>query len=171
MMQANATLRNNPLATKNYLLQGAIFSRINSTNNAAVSGNPFLRNRSGVGLVDAVNAVNISLNNNFREWNSGSGSSIDFSMGSFSVGQNVQLVMTSNKRHTSSIITASQVDNINLTIIGPNGATVVSNTTHQNVKVTEFVVTASGNYTVRLSKGNIWLSNQSPTVRVSWRVP
>lgn len=175
--QSKALLMENPTAVKAILLAGADSTKISTVSNPeAYTGSTHIRERSGVGMVNAVNSVESAM--------SGKYASKMLDLSSYSIGgihalgtqylaanETIRIVLTYNK--PEDILLTSEYGN-KVGIVVYQGNTQVESYLIQNsnVQVLEFKATYSGDYTIYC---NVMTYNRTTSfvpwmVGVAWRV-
>jgi len=152
MMQASPGLKNSPLAVKAHLVWGANGDISTTGNNT--SGNPYLRERSGAGLLNAPKAVYAArlnggigtyTNINYLTWTFAS-------PGYCYAYQTIRVVLVFEKRNAGFITSASSTrDNINIYLKDSSGNIVASSTSlYNNVEIIEYTPTSAGVYSIQV---------------------
>ena len=151
--QANVTLKTNPTLTKAVLLAGAVPDVITTTNNNLCDLVNYVRDKSGVGMVDAVNSIEIACNSNYRSaaFNLKFNSSLDAYLWTTSVtipaNTKIRMVLTYNKPENILISSVGYENNLDLFFCDSDGNPLdYSFSYYNNVEVIEYTVTETGTY-------------------------
>lgn len=164
MQQASSlAFRIYPALVKSVLVTGAEPSKIQTaTSTPADTSNPlhgtFLWEKSGAGLVNATRSMDIITSGG--TWNysffRNQGDSGQTTAKYFSAGQHLRVSVTFGKSSSNLITSYSQVDDIDLRLIDPNGNAILSNMTlYDNVIVLDYTILTSGNYKFEISCAKI----------------
>ena len=148
-----------PGLVKSVLATSADSSKIRtSTSSPADSANglngAWLWKKSGVGLVNAEKAINLTRSGSKWEL------SYFFEQGQmgntsekyFTAGKRLRVALVFEKINDADILSSNDFDDIDLRLIDPNGNIVASSvSTHDNVIVIDYVIPVSGNYKFRIN--------------------
>jgi len=123
---------------------------ITTTNNPATSGNNYLRNKSGAGLVNAAGAINhINSAGGFFSAVLPSLSRTDGLICYYD--QKIRLVLVFDKQNTNLISSQSDLDDFNIYIRDSSGNLITSSTSlYNNVEIVEFIPPATGTYVLQI---------------------
>jgi hypothetical protein len=148
MMQANPALVNIPTAVKSKLLLAADSSKISPTNNPSDLDCQHLREKSGAGFVDAVEAVNAAKNSLDVSFSINSTTATYTSSSHyFTAGSKIRAVMAYDKNNTRRISSQSDMDVIDFTLRQSNGTAIASSVSDRNnVRIIEHTIDVDGNY-------------------------
>ena len=148
-----------PGLVKSVLATSADSSKIrNSTSSPADSANglngTWLWEKSGVGLVNAEKAINLTRNGS--KWELSyffeQGQTGNTSEKYFTAGKRLRVALVFEKINNADISSSNDFDDIDLRLIDPNGNIVASSvSTHDNVIVIDYVIPVSGNYKFRIN--------------------
>ncbi len=168
--QAVPTLKSNPTRTKALILAGADPTLISTVGNDAVGSNGLVREKSGLGMLNAINSVNAALEGNYGSTTynlratSGnmqyySGDAVQVGKQYLRAGEKVRVVLTFDKPETWLLVDENYNNNVDLFLYGPNGNIVSSSVTPvdstgapdvaNNVEVLEFTATTAGEYIIK----------------------
>lgn len=171
--QAVPTLKSNPTKTKALILAGADPTLIDCENdegNIAVDNNQLVRDKSGLGMLNAVNSVNAALEGNFgsttfnlRSTSSNmqtySGDAVQVGKQYLRAGEKIRVVLTFDKPEYWLLVDENYNNNVDLHLYDPNGNIVSSSVTPvdstgapdvaNNVEVLEFTATTAGEYIIK----------------------
>jgi len=168
--QVNQSLKSNPTKTKALILAGADPSVISPEYNSGVNPNGFIREKSGLGMLNAVNSVNAALEGNFgsttfnlRGTNTNmhtySGDAVQVGKQYLRAGEKIRVVLTFDKPEHWLLVDENYNNNVDLYLYGPNGNMVSSSVTPvdstgapdvvNNVEVLEFTATTAGEYIIK----------------------
>ncbi|MBQ6906083.1 MAG: S8 family serine peptidase [Clostridia bacterium] len=168
--QASPTLISNPTKTKALILAGADPTVISPEYNSGVNPNGFIREKSGLGMLNAVNSVNAALEGNFgsttfnlRGTNTNmhtySGDAVQVGKQYLRAGEKIRVVLTFDKPEHLLLVDENYNNNVDLYLYGPNGNMVSSSVTPvdstgapdvaNNVEVLEFTATTAGEYKIK----------------------
>lgn len=148
-----------PGLVKSVLATSADSSKIrNSTSSPADSANglngTWLWEKSGVGLVNAEKAINLTRSGS--KWELSyffeQGQTGNTSEKYFTAGKRLRVALVFEKINNADISSSNDFDDIDLRLIDPNGNIVASSvSTHDNVIVIDYVIPVSGNYKFRIN--------------------
>ena len=148
-----------PGLVKSVLATSADSSKIrNSTSSPADSANgtngAWLWKKSGVGLVNAEKAINLTRSGS--KWELSyffeQGQTGNTSEKYFTAGKRLRVALVFEKINNADISSSNDFDDIDLRLIDPNGNIVASSvSTHDNVIVIDYVIPVSGNYKFRIN--------------------
>lgn len=166
MMETNEFLKTNPVYAKSVLLAGADFSGVSSeNNNALISDSQFIRNKSGVGILNTANACELAENSAYcgsvinlkQDQYTGEYMTHSRSRLNVSAGQKIRVVLCYSMPEcvsTEFTLTNAYANNLDMHIV-TGGVTVASSTSTRNiVEVIEYTVTQSGQHRVRIDLTN-----------------
>lgn len=179
MFQADETLMDSPSRAKATLLAGADPTVISSNNNDSVyTDTVLIRDKSGVGMVNAINAVKIAEDSNhankiiYMNLSSTNGKQVLDTV-TLSAGQKIRVALTyvkSNSIETDSNGYLPYDADLKLY----NGSTLCASSGHShcNVEVIEFTATSAGTYTVIADTDYDvdFRNDNSWAVAVAWRI-
>lgn len=168
MMEENSQLKNNPLAVKAALLLSADHSRLDVTNDVWKSNG--IRDKSGVGLVDARYALNRIIPSTKIN--------IDLDIDSqseryyFEAGVRVKAVMVFNKKNNILIAKQSDLDDLDLELRQDStGMTYASSQCGvNNVEIIDTTINESGYYYFNVDSYRIVEEENKPDVAIAFRV-
>lgn len=162
MMEANDFLKTNPVYAKAVLLAGADFNGVSSTNsNALISDSQFIRNKSGVGMLNIANACSLAdssaycgsvINLKQYQW---TGEYMTYSRPQLDVtaGQKIRVVLCYSMPEcfsSDAILSNEYENNLDMYIV-TGGVEVASSTSTRNIiEVIEYTVTQTGQHRVRI---------------------
>ena len=165
MMEANDFLKTNPVYAKAVLLAGADFNGVSSANsNALISDSQFIRNKSGVGMLNTANACSLAdssaycgsvINLKQDQW---TGEYMTYTRSQLNVtaGQKIRVVLCYSMPECfstdtySAILTNEYENNLDMYII-TGGVEVASSTSTRNIiEVIEYTTTQTGQHRVRI---------------------
>lgn len=148
-----------PGLVKSVLATSADSSKIRtSTSSPADSANglngAWLWKKSGVGLVNAEKAINLTRSGS--KWELSyffeQGQTGNTSEKYFTAGKRLRVALVFEKINDADILSSNDFDDINLRLIDPNGNIVASSvSTNDNVIVIDYVIPVSGNYRFRIN--------------------
>ena len=175
--QANLTCKTNYTLTKAILLAGADYDAISSTNNATCIPSGYAREKSGVGLLNAVNSVNIAVNSTcgYSSVNLKNSSALLTYVRRFSVtvpaNTKIRIALTYDKPENI-LLTSEYGNNVDLYLCNSSGATVSLSASSDNVEVLEYTVTQAGTYRIEIHFASLIASDTSlfMNVGVAWRL-
>lgn len=151
MMEANVNLKNNPTMVKSKLLASADVSKISTENNPLAADNS-LRDKSGIGFLDAVSAVKNALSGDTRTC------SISLLTNAndpkvvkscyLNKGAKVRAVMVYDNNGLASIDTGYDMNDLDIWLEDTDTGDIVVSTEsgRNNVEVLEYTVEEAGNY-------------------------
>ena len=156
MFEANETLMDSPTSTKAVLLAGADPTKVTiSGNGVAYTDSTLIREKSGVGMVNAENAVKIAENGTynsiglFLDSTSVVGDHTIKTNISLNAGDTIRIVLTYNKpNHNDDISTEGYQNNSGLKLYYGSEC-IYSNFEYSNVEVIEHTAETSGTYTIK----------------------
>lgn len=171
MMQVNPALKTSPTLVKSNLLLGARSDQITTINNPTAD-NSYLREKSGAGLVNAINAVNAAFSYNSATFYINSLMPKTLLNQFIYAGQKIRIVMAFDKVHTGYINSENDLDNIDILILDSKTALYVtaSISLRNNVEIIEYTFTKSSFYSIRVSPGRIIDTSKYLHASVSWEL-
>ncbi|MBP3386980.1 MAG: S8 family serine peptidase, partial [Clostridia bacterium] len=142
--QVDPSLISNPTKTKAIILAGADPTLISTVENNSVGSNGLVREKSGVGMLNAVNSINIALNyqSSYAQlFFMQPPAATNYNMGFVNVekGHTLRVVLTFNKAEDNLLIESAYGNNFDLYVVDSKGNVVSSCSTINNVEVVEVV--------------------------------
>ena len=176
--EAKNNLKFDFVTTKAILLAGADRTVISNVSNPeAFSGNDLIREKSGLGMLNARNTLQIAEANNYCSFSSALGNLSDGltqSMTSLILSNNskIRLVLTFDKPELSAILQTGYTNNIDLSLSVVGSTYASSNLQYSNVEVLEYTIMTFDIYDIYavFTEINEDLSTYSMTVSVAWYV-
>ena len=164
MMQANSSLKNDPNTLKAALLQGAENSKITSNNNSVI--NSYMKDRSGVGFVNAIHAVTNAFG--ATKINLGTASDTTTNQYYIEAGKKIRAVMTFTKENKLIPGSIDDTDDIDFKLKNvQNGKEVgVARSSYNNVEIIEYTVPTSGYYEFATTVYRLADPNNPPEVSI-----
>lgn len=168
--QVNQSLKSNPTKTKALILAGADPTMVSTSSNYAVDYNNLVFEKSGLGMLNAVNSVNAALEGNFgsttfnlrgtsSNMHTYSGDAVQVGKQYLRAGEKIRVVLTFDKPEANLDVNVLYYNNVDLFLYGPNGNMVSSSVTPvdstgapdvvNNVEVLEFTATTAGEYIIK----------------------
>lgn len=153
IMQAKPTAQLKPTEIKAILFRGTNNAAISSTNNISVWEDGLMRQKTGLGLVDAKATIdyltdtrpsaaltaNFDISSYTGNW--------ETSPKTYTAGQKLRAVLVFNKPEDISIDSNGYGNDVDLSFVNSSGDTVAySISTYNNVEVIEYTITTSGSY-------------------------
>ena len=174
--QVDPSLISNPTKTKAIILAGADPTLISTVENNSVGSNGLVREKSGVGMLNAVNSINIALNyqSSFAQlFFMEPPAATNYNMGFVNVekGHTLRVVLTFNKAEDNLLIQSAYGNNFDLYVVDSKGNVVSSCSTINNVEVVEVVAPEDTMYTiqVRIAGYNLAANLAYIYPAVAWR--
>ncbi|MCB6414839.1 S8 family serine peptidase [Faecalimonas umbilicata] len=168
MMQAKSSLKTNPTAVKAALLLGSDKSKISTNNNVSVEG--YLKDKSGAGFVDAINAVT----NAFGAKKIALTTTTDVNTDRyyFTAGQKIRAAMVFNKKNDSSISSLQNLDDFDIQLRPVSGDSILtlSDSSRNNVEIIECTIRTSGYYVFCVKKYRVVDSDNPPEISIVFTV-
>ncbi len=135
-------------------------------------GNPlngsFLREKTGAGLIDALQMVYGFTHVSGRM--SKKGEQDDFRI-ELKAGQTVRIVLAQLKSNSRTLTKASRADNLDLTLTGADGKKAASSDSARNcVEIIEYTAPVAGTYTASVSTAAIADGTAGVPYGISWRI-
>lgn len=177
-IQEDMAIRLNYTRTKAHLLSGATkISQANGYGDVAVDDNDMLYEKSGIGLINAVNSLNTMGMSNYGSviFNTFAESQVPKILGTktFTAGDKIRVVMTFNKPEYTSLVSRYR-NNVDLFIYDDSSNLLIasSENIYNNVEAVEFIVPSTGRYRIEaeLMEHIIPSSNTYLDVVAVWRV-
>lgn len=172
LQQANSMLMESPTETKAILLAGADSSVISTNSNSlAFTGSTHIREKSGVGMVNAVKSMECLLAGNYNKQMLDLSS---YSVGGYyavrnqnasnnnvylSAGKKIRIVLTHNKP-INTILTSEYGNKAGISIYNGNTQCSYSLIQYSNVQIIEFTAQYSGNYTIKIHASSYNRTNE-----------
>lgn len=170
MLQAEPSLIGNPTAVKTLLLLGAEESKITTENNELV-GN-CLREKSGAGFVNAINAVNNAFALNVFTCDVTPHYQIETEAFYCNAGQKIRAVMVFDKRNDLIISSNLDIETIDLDLAQPNSYNLVSFSSSgvNNVEIIECTIPESGYYHFIATPWSVVDEDNPPRISLAYRI-
>lgn len=178
MFQADETLMDSPTRTKAVLLAGADWTAVSNVNNPeAFSGSTLIREKSGVGMVNAVNAVEIAQDSNhynttFDLSNSSLARLHNLTSVTLTKGQTIRIVLTYNKPEDVTVTTSGYRNDAGLRLYKGTSIVASSSFICSNVEVIEYTAESTWTYNIKAYIEKHALSSTYVTwsVAVAWDI-
>ena len=161
-----------PMAVKAALLAGADLSQMNTSNDSPTSNNtPFLYNKCGAGMVNAINSVN----NVVIEYSGQTSSTINtISLFPFYAGDRIRAVLTFSKNNNCTPSSYSDLDDYDLTLYRQdsiNGDYPVSSSVSfvNNNEIIDMTIPENGLYYFKINCWNVKDYTAPPTICVAYK--
>lgn len=161
--QANPYLKTDSTGTKSIIMAGAVPEVISTDDNPVVAGE-YLRDKSGAGMVNAINSMNIVLDESFItqeitiQYESNTNTSINNIIPIYTpAGEKVRIFMVYSKRDPLKLYTDAYGNDLNLSITNFSTGEVIasSNELYNHVEVIEYTAEKSGYVYANVSLVNI----------------
>ena len=171
--QASPYLKTNPMATKAIILAGSDPTAISTQGNAATEST-YVRKKSGAGLVNAINSINIadSYHSVSVTFNLGTDSYLKEYVDAFTVpaGKTARVVMTFNKPDALGIPSTGYRNDVNFSIHDNTTEEIItsSNSNYNNVEIIQFTISSekSKNFYINVSLTSRTSNSSTTNVKV-----
>ena len=168
LMQHRPSYKAVPLVTKSIIMFYADDSKIVGGSSNGTVDNNRIREKSGVGMIDAVDSLKgFTLTKGTRK-TAGNTKDIEISLTS---GQKIKILLNFGKSNTSSISSYADMDNLDIKLLNPSGNQVkVSNSLRNNIEIIEYTATSTGTYTLRLVNTQVKNSTIGVPYAMIWKI-
>ncbi|MBP0959805.1 MAG: S8 family serine peptidase [Oscillospiraceae bacterium] len=170
-MQRVPSLKNNPYSAKAFIISCANNTGISATNNSSVTGNTYLRERSGAGLIDAIQitkAYGITTNT-IKSTNT----TYSTSSKTYNAGQKIKIVLCFGKNRSGLISNSNYMDNLGLRLVkessGTNTTVVTANSSTENLEIIEYTIPSDGTYHFEVFATKIVDTSTGVPYALCWR--